>query len=112
MEQTGPGQEALVFKCTVLDARVVEHVAYLVKVPVAQRAREAIARADKYEEESKENERQELVERLGLPMLRDLRECGFLGEYGKGGDTIYRRPKFGRGGTPTTQPKQKELILP
>lgn len=94
VEETPTGSQ-VVFRCNVLDARVLEHVQYLIKVPFAQRFAEAERRAEKYEAEAQEDEMSDLVERIGLPMLRDLKQCGFLGAY-EAGSTSRRR--FGAGG--------------
>lgn len=94
-----PGGERVVFRCNKLDARVIEHVQYLIKVPLKDRFAEAEKIMDKWEAERREAEQDDLVERIGLPMLRDLRECGFLGEYGHGpgADLARSRKSFGRG---------------
>lgn len=95
---TGPVDQ-VVFRCNALDSRVVEHVRYLLHVPFDKRFAEAERIAAKHEADSAENESEMLVEKIGLPMLRDLRECGFLGEYGAGPGSDLRRSrrKFGRG---------------
>lgn len=81
MERTSRGTEEVVFKCKTLDPRVLEHVRYLMNVPFEKRFAEAEKEIDKYEADEHERELDDLVERIGLPMLRDLRELGFLGEY-------------------------------
>jgi hypothetical protein len=90
-------EDQVVFRTTKLDARVVEHVRYLLQVPAAQRYEEAEKLATKHEEDEHERMMDDLVERVGLPMMRDLRECGFLGAYSKGGDASRGRRSFGRG---------------
>lgn len=92
VEETPTGTQ-VVFRCNQLDQRVVEYVAYLLKVPFAQRFAEAEKAQEKFEAEEHESELDSLVERIGLPMVRDLLECGFI-------DTAFgdRRPKrFGAG---------------
>jgi hypothetical protein len=94
MEQTSRGTEEVVFKCFTLDARVIEHVRYLMSVPFEHRFAEAEKELDKYQAEEQENEMDELVEHLGLPMLRELKANGFLGAYSAGSTS---RRAFGRG---------------
>lgn len=95
MEQTNKGTEEVVFKCFALDARVIEHVRYLMKVPFAQRFAEAEKELDKYEADEKVNEMDRLVEDLGLPMLRELKQTGFLRGGYEAGSTS--RKRFGAG---------------
>lgn len=92
-------EDQVVFRTTSLDARVVEHVRYLLQVPAEKRFAEAEKLSEKFEADEAERQSDDLVERVGLPMLRDLRECGFLGEYGHGAgqDANRRRKAFGRG---------------
>jgi hypothetical protein len=94
MERTRNGTEEVVFRCFTLDARVLEHVRYLMRVPFAHRIAEAEKELDKYEADHHEHELDELVETLGLPMMRELAATGFLGNYSAGSTT---RKAFGRG---------------
>jgi hypothetical protein len=96
VEETETGPQ-VVFRCNVLDGRVVEHVRYLLKVPVAQRYQEAEKLADKLEEERKETEMDTLVEKLGLPMARELLACGFVDGRYSHTDAGRSRRGFGRG---------------
>lgn len=84
----------VVFRCNVLDARVLEHVRYLLNVPFEKRFAEAEKIADKHEADSHEHELDELTERIGLPMVRDLMECGFIDNRG---GFQHLPKKFGRG---------------
>lgn len=97
-EHTPRGIE-VVFRCTVLDARVVEHVRYLLHVPFQKRFAEAEKRSDQIERENEELSMNKLIEELGLPMMRELRDLGFLGEYGHGpgSDANRRRRRAGAG---------------
>jgi hypothetical protein len=70
--------DELVLTCRRLDARVIEHVQYLMKVPLERRFNEACKIIDKLEAEKAEDEKDELVEKLGLPMIRELQRCGFI----------------------------------
>lgn len=92
-------EDQVVFRTTKLDARVVEHVRYLLNVPAEKRFAEAERLSEEFEQDEHEKQMEDLVERVGLPMLRDLRECGFLGEYGHGSgqDANRSRKAFGRG---------------
>jgi hypothetical protein len=95
MEQTNRGTEEVVFKCYQLDARVLEHVSYLMKVPFAQRFAEAEKELDKYEAEQHETQLDELTEDVGLAMRHELRRLGFTdGRYHAGSTS---RKAFGRG---------------
>lgn len=76
-ELCADGVERLVFRTEQLDARILEHVRYLLHVPFAVRFAEAEAREAKLDAERKENELNELAENVGLPMLRDLERTGF-----------------------------------
>lgn len=97
--EEAPQGPRVVFRCNRLDARVIEHVQYLIRVPLKDRFAEAEKIMDKWDADEKDREMDDLVERVGLPMLRDLRECGFLGEYGHGTGTDLARSRknFGRG---------------
>jgi hypothetical protein len=77
VEDTPEGWQ-LVFRCRRLDARVVEHVRYLLKVPFAKRFDEAEKIVAKDAENAHNEELDALTENLGLPMIRDLERCGFL----------------------------------
>lgn len=78
VEECADGVPRLVFRATALDARILEHVQYLMNVPFEKRFAEAEARADKLEAEARENEKDELYETMGRPMLTDLERCGFI----------------------------------
>lgn len=82
------GVEQTVFKCRDLDARVVEHVRYLLNVPMNKRFAEAERLTEKYEADQREADSDDLAERIGLPMARELAACGFLDEFG-GRSTSY-----------------------
>jgi hypothetical protein len=94
METTDQGIERVVFKCTYLDARVIEHVRYLLGVPFAQRFAEAEKELAKYEADAKETQLDELTEELGLELRHELRRLGFTGTYRAGSTS---RRAFGRG---------------
>lgn len=76
-ELCADGVERLVFRTAELDARILEHVQYLLHVPFEHRFAEAEAREVKIEAERKENELNELYENIGGPMRIDLERCGF-----------------------------------
>lgn len=76
-EKCADGVERLVFRTECLDARILEHVQYLLHVPFEKRFDEAERREAKLQAEAKENELNELYERIGGPMRVDLERCGF-----------------------------------
>ena len=93
MRRTDRGEE-FVFNCTRLDGRVIEHVQYLMKVPLEHRFEAACKIIDREEAEAHENEKDELTEKLGLPMVRELQRCGFIDSVGG----FQPKPRhFGRG---------------
>lgn len=90
--ELGSNGERVVFRTHRLDARVIEHVQYLVKVPFHERFKKAEELQAKWDAEEHDNEMDELVERLGLPMMRELMALGFDGHYSAGSTS---RRRFG-----------------
>lgn len=72
------GVERLVCRVEELDARVIEHMQYLLHVPFEKRFAEAERLEAKAEAERREKEHAELYERIGRPMWTDLERCGFI----------------------------------
>jgi hypothetical protein len=70
--------ERLVMRVEHLDARILEHMQYLLKVPFEQRFAEAEALTDKFEADFKENELDKLYETLGAPMFKQMEHDGFI----------------------------------
>lgn len=92
MEETPTGSQ-VVFRTRKLDARVVEHVRYLLHVPFAERFAAAERLMDKWEAEDKENELDKMAEEMGLEMQYDLKRLGFTdGTYYPGS---HARRRFG-----------------
>lgn len=60
------------------DNRMVQRVQYILSVPFSERLRIAEAENAKHEAEAREHESDELYERLGGPMLRQLDHDGFV----------------------------------
>ncbi len=77
-EACDDGVERLVFRTDALDARVISHVQYLLKVPFATRFAKAEAIEARREEERQEAEHAKLYETMGGPMLRQLEHDGFI----------------------------------
>jgi len=77
-EACDDGVERLVFRVEELDARVIQHVQYLLKVPFETRFAKAEAIEAKREEERQEAEHEKLYETMGGPMLRQLEHDGFI----------------------------------
>lgn len=78
MEFCGDGVERLVFKVKALDGRVIERLRYLMARPLDERLRELEADEYKWEAERKEQELEELYERVGAPMWTQLDRDGFI----------------------------------
>lgn len=79
MENCEDGVQRLVYKTDCLDARVLTKVQRMLKIPLEQRFAEAEREEAKLKAEAKERELDELYERVGAPMQRDLVNCGFGG---------------------------------
>ena len=75
--------ERLVMRVEKLDARIIEHMQYLLRVPFEQRFAEAERLTDKFEADHKENELDKLYENLGAPMFRQLEHDGFITHRGR-----------------------------
>jgi hypothetical protein len=78
MERMRNGSDGLVTRTNALDQRLVDHLRYILKVPISERLallekQEYIAEADR-----KEAEFEELYERLGRPMWSQLEHDGFI----------------------------------
>jgi hypothetical protein len=82
-EMCRDGVERLVYRVNELDARVVEHVQYLLHVPFETRFAQAEALETKHNEEQKQYELDKLTNEVGLPMLRQLEHDGFIETRGK-----------------------------
>lgn len=78
MEHCADGVERLVFKVKELDARVLDRVREIMHVPFEHRFAAAAADVDRHEAAQKENELDELYERVGRPMLTQLEHDGFI----------------------------------
>jgi hypothetical protein len=72
------GVERLVYRTEALDARIVEHLQYLLRVPFDKRFAEAERIEAKHEAEQKQRDFEEYYERVGRPMMTDLERCGFI----------------------------------
>lgn len=70
--------ERLVSRFEDLDARIIEHLQYLLHVPFEHRMAEAEKLEARAEEDRKENDLAELYESMGRPMWTDLEKCGFI----------------------------------
>lgn len=77
-EKTPDGMEAVVLKTRHLSPSIIEDVRYFMGVPLEKRAEKMIAAADKYETDARETEMDELYEKMGAPMLRQLYHDGFV----------------------------------
>lgn len=78
VEECGDGVCRLVFRAPALDARIIEHVQYLMHVPFERRFKEAVDRAEQMEADAKEAELDDLYERMGRPMWTQLEHDGFI----------------------------------
>ncbi len=78
VEDCRDGVERLVFTTNELDARVIEKLQYLLRVPFEDRFAAAEKLEAKAEEEQKQREFEHLYENMGAPMVHDLERCGFI----------------------------------
>lgn len=78
MEHCADGEERLVFKAEVLDARILDKVRYLFSVPFEHRFAEAEAEEARANAQFQEDQLDELYERVGRPMWTELDACGFI----------------------------------
>lgn len=76
------GKEEMVFRTDVLDGRVLEEIRYIQAVPYAKRYAIMEAREDAAKKKQEQDGLDGLVERIGLPMRRELERCGFIGSRG------------------------------
>jgi hypothetical protein len=73
------GVERLVFKVKELDARVLHKLSELFAVPLQERYEKLAAENYRYEQKAKEDQADELYERLGRPMWTQMEHDGFIG---------------------------------
>jgi hypothetical protein len=78
MEHCADGTDRLVWKAKELDARAVEKAEKLRAVPFEHRFKAIADQIDKEEQEQREHDLDELYERLGAPMLRELERTNFI----------------------------------
>lgn len=78
MEDCRDGQQRLVFKVHVLDARVLHKLQEIMAKPLHERIAELDAVHHRIEEQERENELEDLYERIGRPMWTELERCGFI----------------------------------
>lgn len=78
VELCADGVERFVFNTDELDARVLEKLRYLLRVPFIKRLDAAEKLEAKAEEDARNRKLDDLYENMGAPMLRDLERCGFI----------------------------------
>ena len=78
MESCPDGVERRIFKAKELDARVLKHIERIMGIPFEHRFEEACKEIDRYEAAQKEEQLDELYERLGRPMWTQLEHDGFI----------------------------------
>lgn len=78
MERCQDGVERLVAKFKKLDQRVLEKCERLKAIPFEQRFKVIEEQIDQEEQEQREAELDELYEKVGAPMLRDLERTNFI----------------------------------
>jgi len=78
MEDCEDGVQRLIFKVKELDGRVIEKLRYLMARPLHERLTEIEAMHHRLEADRKENELDELYEKLGRPMWTQLEHDGFI----------------------------------
>lgn len=77
MEKCKDGVERLVYKVKELDGRVLDRLRYLMKVPLTERMETLEKEEHRMEKDRKEQEVEELYERMGEPMRWQLQHDGF-----------------------------------
>lgn len=78
MERCEDGAERLVFKVVELDGRVVQKLEHLQAIPLKERFEQIERENHRFEEQERERQVDDLYERVGAPMWRDLEQCGFI----------------------------------
>lgn len=76
------GVERLVMRVQELDARVIERCERMLRIPFAQRFEAAEKENEKWEEEQKQKQLDELYEKMGGNMRIQLERCGFTDPWG------------------------------
>lgn len=77
-ERCEDGVERTIVKVYELDQRVVTHLLKLMAKPLSERLAELERTERRLEEQEKENQLDDLYERLGRPMWTELERCGFI----------------------------------
>lgn len=77
-EHCEDGVERLIFKIKELDARVLTRLKYLFSVPLVKRIELIDKENHRFERQERENQSDDLYERLGRPMLTQLEHDGFI----------------------------------
>lgn len=93
MERISHDESQVVFKTRQLDGRTVEQVRYLLSVPFAERFAQSQKILDKLAKDEHEAELDELYERLGAPMLRQLFHDGFIDGAKPNANLPYKRKR-------------------
>lgn len=78
MEHCEDGIDRLVFRTPHFDGRVIKKLQELFTVDLHTRLARLEKEQFKFEADRKENELDDLYERIGRPMLTDLDKCGFI----------------------------------
>ena len=91
MESCDDGVDRMVYKLKELDGRVIERLREMMAVPLGERLRRLEIEEHKFNEERREEDLEELYERLGRPMWTELERCGFID--GRGVSYPKRGPK-------------------
>lgn len=77
-EDCADGSTRLVFRVPELDNRTIERLQYLMSIPIDKRNEEIQKQIDRDEAARKEEELDELYERVGAPMWGELEKSGFI----------------------------------
>lgn len=78
VEKCADGVDRTVVKVHELDQRVVAHLQKLMAQPLSERLAEIERTERRLEAQEKENQLDDLYERIGRPMWTDLERCGFI----------------------------------
>lgn len=76
------GTERLVMRVAELDARIIERCERMLRVPFAKRFEAAEKENEKWEAEQRDNQLNELYEKMGGDMRIQLERCGFTDSWG------------------------------
>jgi hypothetical protein len=78
VERCEDGVDRTVVKVYELDDRLIRHLARMMSMPLSERLAELDRNERRLEAQERENQLDDLYERLGRPMWTELERCGFI----------------------------------